>query len=338
MRILLVEPAHDSRARGNTTTVHRWVEGLLRHGDSVRRLRPGELDAAAAACDLVHAHHALHAGEAALAFAREHGLPFVLSLGGTDLDGADGAGPEPRTLAVVAAASIVIGPFDENASRLAAALGAAPRFQRVRRGVVVPPRPAALRAGDPLRLLLAGGLRRAKGQDVALRWCESAREQGLDVELVLAGPVVEEDYARDIARVARRESWVRWIGEVPPERMPHLHARIDVVLNTSAHEGASNAILEGLAQGRVVLARRAPGNEELLRRAPDRAARLAAVDGLAAVTGFLQDVARDDRGRRARRAAAARAFAREEYGAARELAELRRAYERALASGPPRPS
>jgi glycosyltransferase involved in cell wall biosynthesis len=330
VNILLVEPHHEHRARGNTTTARRWRRGLERRGHQVTAVDVVELDALALrAFDLVHAHHARHAGPAASTYARAQGLPFMISIGGTDLDGDLGTGPDEASLQQFRDADAVCGPFWQTEGRLAAHLETPPPFFRVRRGIELPTRGAPLRSSPPLRLLLAGAMRPVKGQDLALDWFEAARRADLPVELLFAGPALDKAWTKQIADRGRTAGGdVRWLGEVEPAVMPQLLAEIDVVINTSRHEGASNAILEGLAAGRPVLVRHAPGNTELVESLPREAGRLVEADDIASVVDHLREFLGDTLEMRRRRSESARSWIRHHHELRLEIDELEVAYSR----------
>ena len=318
MRVVIVDPPHDSPARGNAVTVARWARNLRRLGTEVLRARPTELPAMDEPADLVHAHHAVHCGPAALRFARRRGIPLVVSLGGTDLNGPEGR-LHPLARPPLEAADAIVGPFALDGERLVAEGVDADRFHVIRRGVELPPEFAPPPDPFPLEVVLVGGLRPIKGQLDALEWLRAARDADVDARLTLVGPIIDEEYA---AEVIRRLGSHRLASTVPHDEMAQVYESANVVLNASRAEGASNAILEAWAHGRPVAARRAPGNEELLDGAPAGIACLfpgeepqVLVDWLAE---RLED--RDDVGRTARKWVATR------HAAADEARELRSVY------------
>lgn len=338
MNILLVEPPRLHPARGNAATVARWARTLGALGHRVVRVGADALAApgdAAPPPHLVHAHHALHCGPAALARARALGVPLVVSVGGTDLYGSDGT-PPPTAGALFAAADLVVGPFPGLEATVAAAAGRPVRFLAVRRGIEIPAGPPAVRraGGGALRLVLAGGLRPVKGQLEALDLLLALRARGLAAELDLVGPALDEGYARAVEAAAARVPGVRWRGCVAPERMDEVYAGADALLNASRLEGAANAVLEAWAHGLPVLARDAPGNRELLAAAPEAAARLFAdgPEGVGAAEGWLRRLAGEDAGTRLRRAEAARAHVLAAHDARDEARELDAAYREVLAA------
>jgi glycosyltransferase involved in cell wall biosynthesis len=67
-------------------------------------------------------------------------------------------------------------------------------------------------------------------------------------------------FARFAQEVRRCAGFARWIPLISPGAMRSAYEEADVVLNASFSEGLSNAILEGMAAGRPLLASDIPGN------------------------------------------------------------------------------
>lgn len=83
--------------------------------------------------------------------------------------------------------------------------------------------------------------------------------------LVIAGGIIDQDYAATIHNLLSDASNAMWLGETPHELMGALYARADIVLNCSQSESMSNTLLEAMALGRAVLANDIPGNREIVR-------------------------------------------------------------------------
>ncbi|MBI5851509.1 MAG: hypothetical protein HZB39_10875 [Planctomycetes bacterium] len=96
LRVLLVTDALLPPARGNGTTVARWIEGLERRGVHVEVVEPDCEPRRAHDFDLVHGYHAERCGPWCVELAARFGIPSIVSLGGTDLwsleDGSDRLG------------------------------------------------------------------------------------------------------------------------------------------------------------------------------------------------------------------------------------------------------
>lgn len=332
MRVLLVTPPLRSAARGNAVSVERWRTNLARRGVAVTRVTPDELATRAAheRPDLVHAHHAVHTGRAALAL--QDGpvaTPFLVSLGGTDLNGGPGGSPDPAGLAALRRAALVLGPDAASGERLRAACPDAAPYRVVRRGVELPAEMPPPREGAGLIGLFVGGIRPVKGQLRALELVAALRTRGLAVALRFVGPAVDAAYCEIFTtRLAAPD---RWLGEAPPEEMAAHLAAADFVLNTSRHEGASNALLEGLAAGRPVAAHAVAGNTTLLAAAPKPAACLfAAENGLGTLAAWLEKLAGENARERIARGHTARAFVGRNHDAETETDELLAAYDEVI--------
>ena len=268
LRIVLVTDALTPPARGNGTTVGRWMEGLLERGHEVRVHDPrsaaqGNL---ARDADVVHAYHARRAGPAGAALARSAGRPFVVSLGGTDLlDLESNAPPDAHAeREALAAADVVTGAFASFGPRLAKALGPAraPRYEIVRRGVEVDPDAGGWpRRASRLEVLLPAGLRPVKDPLTALAMSRRLHEGGVPHRLRILGAELDGVYAAHVREAAHAMPWVE-LGRRSPLGMATAYLAAHVVWNTSVHEGGANALLEGLALGCRLWVRDAPGNRD----------------------------------------------------------------------------
>lgn len=132
---------------------------------------------------------------------------------------------------------------------------------------LIGPVPVAPDPGSgPLRLLFASALLPTKGPDRLL--AAFARLPPGAATLTLAGPTPDFDgrpgFAADLRAVADRTPGVRWVGEVPPERMPALLAEHDVlVLPSTWPENSPLVVREATAAGLRVIVGAAGGAGEL---------------------------------------------------------------------------
>lgn len=119
-------------------------------------------------------------------------------------------------------------------------------------------------APHPL-FLMAGGIRPVKRIAWGIALVEHWRTQsGREAHLVIAGPIRDAAEGRRIAALAHPRSWVHLVGDQPPDAMPRWYRTADVVLNTSLVEGVSNALMEAMACGALVVASDIPGNRALI--------------------------------------------------------------------------
>jgi glycosyltransferase involved in cell wall biosynthesis len=153
----------------------------------------------------------------------------------------------------------------------------------------------------PLRVLLVGRLMPAKG---TLEYLELAKRLhgNFDFQVVGDGPL------DDLATRAHNEGWLVNHGSKPNSELPALLASVDVCVGFSFHSpdrgggGVSNALLEQMAAGRVILAWRNAIYEQLL---DENNAYLVPQGDVGATERILKEI-RDRPEESLRRAAAAR--------------------------------
>lgn len=271
-------PAPTHLHLGGIATVNRYREGLQSCGHlcelfggtnegglkqslegTIGRFRP----------DIVHAHDALRCGVQLLGSR----TPWVISLSGEDLyrDALHDA-HGPIVCEVIRRAHRVLVPSEQAGlvveERVPDAVG---KIDVVARAAVkLPTSGTDLRRslGIPRQrflVFLPGGIRLIKGQHRAISVVKVLRAAGADVEMILAGPGQDPDYAEQLRELCEQQPGVRVLPTLAKERMGAAYLDADVVLNTSFSEGAAPTILEAGILGRPVIASDVPGNRELIR-------------------------------------------------------------------------
>jgi len=251
MKIALVTNALDWPTRGNFTTVRRWSR--IAEAEVIPVAPDLESDVVFA--DIVHGYHALHGGVAARALARRHGLPLVVSLGGTELY-------QRGELidSVLVDADVVTGAFRSFEELLPEGVR---RYVIVPRGIEIPDGVEPRVQGGVVRALLPAGMRDVKDPLLAIDLACELVSRGLPLTLRILGPVVDEAYAARVAERARGLEFVQ-VGEVDRPEMPDAYRNADVVWNTSRFEGGANALLEAAAYGCARFGRDVGGNRDML--------------------------------------------------------------------------
>lgn len=257
-------------AAGDSVSVRRLTSRLAALGVRVRYAgltAPGtSIDLPDERPRLVHALNSEAPATLARSLAAEWGIPLVVTTTGTDLN--RGLGEPTRRAAIIEnlrAADRVISLTAEQEELILEAVPEA-EITRVVQGITLAEMPFNLRSAagaskeDRIALML-GGLRPVKGHRFALdAW--SGVPDGW--HLVIAGDAVDPDYADEIKDRGARMPHVTVLDPVAHDEVMAALCDADVLLNTSQSEGESRAILESMAMGTPVVARRNLGNEGLI--------------------------------------------------------------------------
>lgn len=274
MHVALICPFSTGPIRGNITTVCRIADHLPSTGCRVSivsrdRLASGEVKERISQIrpDLLHAFHAFHSGPLCRLLAESEGIPFLITITGSDLFDPDmSSDPETRK-ALDSAAAVTC--FDPQVARCArdAFPDIIHKLAIIPQGVSLPPGEEPFcRTSQEFLILLPAALRPVKGIMQALDALSPLAQEFPFLRLLLAGGALDAEYAAIIRERAAGLPWVRLLGEVPFQRMNALYQAADLVLNSSLFEGGmANSLLEALSLARPVLARDIPGNRALVR-------------------------------------------------------------------------
>ena len=207
---------------------------------------------------------------AAAAWARRHGVPFVVTAHIGDLNAVDGplglaARIHEATIGrlILRSATRAIAVSEPVAAHLRSLARQLP-IDVIPNGVDLARfRPGVGVRGDLLRVGFMGRLVPNKGPDVILRAIAEAVRLGVDLELSIAGAGPEEKNLRHLASDLGVEHRVRFEGHRPD---PEAWLRdIDVLVRPSLTEGMPLGLLEAMAVGVPVIASDIPGNAWLIR-------------------------------------------------------------------------
>lgn len=247
--------------------------------------------------DLIDAHYYYPDGVAAGIVARKLNKPYVVTARGTDLNLIPEY-PRPRRLILETAhhAAGSIGVCKALMDRLAE-LGADPaklhvmrngvdleRFHPVDRGKA---RELLNVCGERV-LLSVGYLVERKGHHLAI---EALATLPRDYLLVIAGAGPELASLRALAEAHGVTHRVRFVGQVPNEKLKYLYSAADALVLCSSREGWANVLLESMACGTPVVATNIWGTPEVV-NTPD-AGRLMRARTSAALVESLNDLFAD---------------------------------------------
>lgn len=268
--VLLVVPQSAWADGGNWVTARRIVENVAASGWRGEVLS-ADLVAARVAQGGVGVLHAIHACKSGIEVARvahHAGLPYVVTCSGTDLATDIRRPDRRRAMRLVVRGACALTTFHHSAAEVATA--ALPEAQE--HLWVIPPGIGELPgsrnrarfglAEDEFVFVLPAGVRAVKRPTYAIAPLQRLRRRFPRLRLLIAGPVLEEEAGRRLEQARSGRPWVDWPGSVPREAMGSLYRSADVVLNTSRHEGLSNAVMEAMRIGRPLLLADNPGNRE----------------------------------------------------------------------------
>jgi glycosyltransferase involved in cell wall biosynthesis len=234
----------------------------------------------------VHVHFAFGAASLAIFLEALAGIPYSLSIHGTDA-----LRPTPLAEAKIGRARFVatncryhvkvlrsryIGLYDQ-------------RFFLIRGGLDLTSgpwsehRPAEV--GLPLRLLHVGRLSPEKAQPVLLRALARLKEEGVEFVCRIAGDGPERPRLEGLIQELRLAGRVELLGALPQERVTPLYDWCQALLMSSLSEGTPMTIVEAMAKARAVVATDITGVPEMVQdgitallvkpnSAPDLAAKL----------------------------------------------------------------
>lgn len=275
MRVATVSPYSIGPVRGNITTVRRIRRFLGQIGVETIDLPVDTMTAAemvqhlrSFSPDLIHGFHARYCGETARYLAQHLNIPYLITITGSDIND-PALRDHPDTDRTMAAAAAIACFDDQEADAVASHFpGTRERISVIPQGVEPPPVTGHCPVEFPdkaLVLLLPAALRPVKNVAFPILALEPLLGDMPNLQLVVAGGIIDQDYATAIGKMLAEAGFARWLGEVPCARMGDLYARADIVLNCSLFEGMPNSLLEAMALGRPVLAVDIPGNRSLVR-------------------------------------------------------------------------
>ena len=249
---------------------------------------------------------------------RSSGVPYVISLRGGDVPGADESlHAMHRILAPVRRALL-----RDALSVVANSKGLADLSQRADRTPVevIPngvdadffcPGTSTESANGTVDCLYAGRLQSAKNLFVLLdQFAKASERASAKLTLTLIGDGPQAEALKRHARAIRIDDRVRWTGWLDKEGTRDAYREADIFINPSLGEGMPNAVLEAMACGLPVIASRVVGNDEVVRHGETGLLfALAEPDALASAIAELADAP----ARRAAMARRARLIASEYY-------------------------
>jgi glycosyltransferase involved in cell wall biosynthesis len=250
--------------------------------------------------DLVFAPWAYPDGWAAVELGREHGLPVVVKVHGSDILLLDRHSTRTRPTAEALGRADAVVAVSEDLSKRVVGLGADPgRVQVIIDGIdkgrFHPGSCSEARARlglDPETpiVLSIGNLVPVKGQDVLISACSRLVESGCRFTCCLiGGGPLRSTLERQAASLGLGDRF-RLLGAIPHDRLPDWYRSADVFALPSHSEGIPNVLLEASACGTPFVASRVGGIPEIEGIGPCRLIPPNDPEALArALRGFLEN-------------------------------------------------
>lgn len=277
MRVGIIAPNYYAEETGNAVTVRRIERQMRLLGCEVEvfpvdRLAGETLQAGIRefSPQILHAFHAYQGGRMAHALSQVLGLPYLVTFTGTDIYNALCDRRNLELHKALRGASRLVAFHGCIKKRLAEHLPSLEEKTTViPQGVELPAEFGRLPAqgeGEQFTFLLPAGLRPVKNVLFPLQALAALHAVYPQVRLLLAGPVLDADYAAQVMDALERYPFARYAGVVGHESMGELYRSVDVVLNSSVSEGGmANTVLEAMAYARPLLVADIEGNRSIVK-------------------------------------------------------------------------
>lgn len=269
MRVALISPYSLTRAAGNSVTTGRISSRLGAEGCTSRvfALEEYSLDGLRDAVvkfspDLIHAFHAFYCGSQSLRISQQLGLPFIITMTGTDIyRAADYTALEIQLLRRADGITVFTEIIKEKLSNIICS----EKISVIQQGVDIRPAPFNFSYKKDFTFLLPAGIRPVKNVLFPLAPVAQLAKKYPRINLHLVGEIIDTTYATAVLPKYDLEPSARWLGSVVHEKMPEIYANSSVVLNCSHSEGGmANCLLEAMQLGIPVLAADIEGNRSLV--------------------------------------------------------------------------
>jgi glycosyltransferase involved in cell wall biosynthesis len=266
MHILFLAPFFNM-PRGNSTTIKRLVHFLQQtniRASVIPYLENDDWHRSQA--DIYHILHATRF----LQWQKDHDFtlnrPYIVTMGGTDINVDLQKSSLEEDMFTFLHDATFITVFTEDAKTKVVQLfpGWSGKTVVIPQGIWLPWTIAAITDRIEPRILLPAGLRPVKDVLHVLPAFDELIEIYPRLKFSILGAKLDENVYRVVAKEAEQRSWMTYEGVVPYEVMKVWYEHAQIVINTSVSEGQSLALMEAMAAGVPVIARKNEANLSLI--------------------------------------------------------------------------
>ncbi|MEW9672297.1 glycosyltransferase [Ammoniphilus sp. 3BR4] len=266
MHILFFTP-YFNQPRGNATTSKRIIHFLQNQDIQASVFPYAEKDPwnLPAAVDIIHILHATRFA----AWAKKQSFtltkPYILTMGGTDINSdLQTELAEDVYNLIDGASSITV--FTEDALCKVETLQPAwaKKTEVIPQAAWISWKVNQKVSYDSPHVLLPAGLRPVKDVLHALPALDSLALEFPSLRYTILGANLDQQVYEEVIAASKNRPWMEYAGVVPFEVMKRWYNQANIVINTSISEGQSLAVMEAMAMGRPVIARRNAANESII--------------------------------------------------------------------------
>jgi len=281
MKIAILTPRYLPQINGNTTTVERLVIGLknkkiltkvidlstIKNNKKILKIIKKFYP------DIILGIHAFKSGVIALEISRKLKKPLVMIVSGTDANH-DLLNKERRKKIVnvlTNSQKIIVFHKSIKFKVIQNLPSSKNRIRIIKQSVRLERKKFDLRkklklSKNDFVFLLPAGIRKIKYQNFCIDGFKRIHSKYNNVKVVIAGPVLEKDFAHSFFNKIKNLKWIYYLDKIPHDSMFYAMKSADVVMNTSISEGGmSNGVLEAMYVGKPVLASNIGGNSSIIK-------------------------------------------------------------------------
>ncbi|PLS15862.1 hypothetical protein CVD28_20385 [Bacillus sp. M6-12] len=265
MHILFFAP-YFNQPRGNSTTIKRIVHFLQQQNLNTSVIPYLENDNwYLPDADIFHILHATRF----VKWAKDNNFTinrhYVVTMGGTDINIDLQPDMEDDIFSFLNDASFIT-VFTEDAREKVGNLHSSwlDKTKVIPQGIWLPWRISPIQEELSPRILLPAGLRPVKDVLHALPALDHLVERYPHMDFSILGANLDNDVYNLVQKAAGNRHWMKYAGVVPYEVMKIWYDQSQIIINTSISEGQSLAVMEAMAMGRPVIARKNAANEALI--------------------------------------------------------------------------